>query len=674
MHRSCYTFNSNHPKHRLIMNRKQAGMYWPVFIPAFAVMLIFLGMGVFFPNILEAYIGTFQEWVITNLGWFYILGVALILGFCLFLMVSRLGDIKLGLDHTLPEHGYLSWFTMLFAAGMGIGLMFFGVAEPLMHYLAPPASRPESVTAAKHALEITFFHWGLHAWGVYSLIALALAYFSYRHQLPLLPRSALYPILGQRIYGPIGHAADVFAIIGTIFGVATSLGLGVSQINAGLHYLFNVPVSISVQIGLIALIIATATVSVVLGLDKGIKNLSNFNLALATLLMLFLLFTGPTIWLLKTFVQDTGTYFNEVISKTFNLYAYQQTGDWVGNWTLFYWGWWISWCPFVGMFIAKVSRGRTIREFMVGVLFVPIGFTFLWMTVFGNSAINMVMTNHADQLAHLVQDNLPVALFEFLHHYPLASLTSFVAVILVIIFFVTSADSGALVVDILATGNAPESLPWQRVFWTILIGLISLILLYSGGLKVLQTITLMSALPLLFVLFLIGYSLIKALRADYLKGHSVKTYTPAIQYGKGLRSWKTRLDYLVPHPNREEVATMFQQTIPAAMHEVGNYLEDKGLQVRIDSREDVAKLLIHKAGSWDDFVYGVEAAAFPLPEFSPGVNEDNYYYRAEVFLREGSQYYDIMGYSKEQIIADIISQYEKHMYYLHLTQETYEGN
>uniref|UniRef100_UPI0013C36EC5 BCCT family transporter n=1 Tax=Facilibium subflavum TaxID=2219058 RepID=UPI0013C36EC5 len=371
------------------MLNRQKGAHVPVFYPALGLIIIFACIGVLWPQDAKAIFGAMQSWLTLHAGWLYILAMAIFLVLCVFLMVSRLGDIKLGLDHSTPEYSNLSWFAMLFAAGMGIGLMFFSVAEPLQHFIAPPdvIATTSSFAAAKDAMNVTFFHWGLQAWSVYAIVGLSLAYFSYRHKLPLLPRSALFPLLGKRIFGPIGHAVDVFAILGTMFGVATSLGLGATQVNAGLAYLFNVPNDASVQTIIIVIITLIATSSVASGLDKGIKGLSNFNIILAVALLIFLLIFGNTTSLIQSFVQNTGNYLSTIVQKTFNLYAYQNKQGWLSGWTLFYWGWWIAWSPFVGMFIARVSKGRTIREFLVGVLFIPTGFTFLWLTVFGNSAI-----------------------------------------------------------------------------------------------------------------------------------------------------------------------------------------------------------------------------------------------------------------------------------------------
>lgn len=327
---------------------------------------------------------------------------------------------------------------MLFAAGMGIGLMFFGVAEPVMHYAAPPEGAPATMNAAQQAMRITFFHWGIHAWAVYAVVALSLAYFAYRHDLPLRIRSCLYPLIGERIHGPLGHAVDTFAVLGTIFGLATSLGLGVIQINSGLNYLLKIDVTLMTQIILIIVISLIATASVVTGLDKGVRRLSELNMILAAVLMLFVLATGPTVYLLQTLVQNTGMYISRVFEMTFNLYAYQSSNnDWIGGWTLFYWGWWIAWSPFVGMFIARISRGRTVREFVVSVLFVPLGFTFMWMTFYGNTALHMIMVGGMESLVQAVSADSSVALFKFLEQLPLPALTSTLATLLVVFFFVT---------------------------------------------------------------------------------------------------------------------------------------------------------------------------------------------------------------------------------------------
>src|SRR5690606_34326311 len=335
------------------MEASSSSLNRPVFFGSALLILALVLYSVLLPEHAQEQFAWLQSWIIDKASWFYVLTVALILICCVFLAVSRYGDLKLGPDHSQPEYRNTTWFAMLFSAGMGIGLMFFGVAEPLMHFTAPPVGEAGTAQAAREAMKLTFFHWGLHAWAIYAIVALILAFFCFRHDLPLTLRSALYPLIGERIHGPIGHAVDTFAILGTVFGVATSLGYGVLQINSGFHHLFGLPVSTPVQIGLIAAICALATLSVASGLNKGIRILSEINLSLAVLLLLFVLAMGPTVFLLKTFVQNSGAYLSEIVSKTFNLYAYQPT-DWIGGWTLLYWGWWLSWSPFVGLFIARI--------------------------------------------------------------------------------------------------------------------------------------------------------------------------------------------------------------------------------------------------------------------------------------------------------------------------------
>lgn len=486
----------------------------PVFIAAALLILMFVLFSAVFTGTASTLSGTLYTWVTLKAGWFYVLVVTGFLIFVIWLALSRFGTVKLGPDDSTPDYSYTAWFAMLFSAGIGIGLMFFGVAEPVTHFMQPPVGDAESVAAARQAMRLTLFHWGLHGWAIYAVVALSLGYFAFRHGLPLTIRSSLYPLIGDRIYGPIGHAVDVFAVLGTLFGVATSLGLGVMQINAGLNYLFDVPVLIPVQIGLIALITLIATGSVVMGLDGGIRRLSILNMVLAAGLLIFVLLAGPTVLLLKTLIQNTGNYAAELLNMTLNLYAYQPNDAWLGAWTLFYWGWWIAWAPFVGMFIARVSRGRSIREFIVAVLLVPMGFTLMWMTFFGNTAIDMIMNQGVGSLATDVAADSSVALFQFLEQLPWSGITSLLATVLVVTFFVTSSDSGSLVVDTLTSGGAAHTPTWQRVFWAVLEGLVAAVLLTAGGLAALQTATVASALPFAVVMVLMCWGLLRALQRE----------------------------------------------------------------------------------------------------------------------------------------------------------------
>ncbi|QTO56414.1 high-affinity choline transporter BetT (plasmid) [Duffyella gerundensis] len=646
----------------------------PVFYSSAILIFIIVAFAAVFPELADRQLSALQSGIFANASWFYILTVALILMSVAYLGMSRFGDIKLGPDHSEPDFSYVSWFAMLFSAGMGIGLMFFGVAEPVMHYMAPPSGTPESVQAAKEALRITFFHWGLHAWSIYAIVALILAFFSYRHGLPLTLRSALYPIIGDKIYGPIGHAVDVFAVIGTVLGVATSLGYGVLQVNAGLNHLFGLPVNETVQVILIVVITGLATLSVVSGLDKGIRILSEINLTLAVLLLVLVGAMGPTVLLLKSFVENTGGYLSEIVNKTFNLYAYEpKSSKWLGGWTLFYWGWWLAWSPFVGMFIARVSRGRTIREFVTGVLFVPAGFTLLWMTFFGNSAIWLIMSQGARDLAETVQSDQTLALFNFLEHFPFSSVLSFIAMAMVVVFFVTSADSGAMVVDTLASGGTDNTPVWQRIFWASMMGVVAIVLLLAGGMKALQTVTIASALPFAVILLASIYGLFKALRIDYYKRESKQITTIATPASRNPISWQRRLRNIAYFPKRSNVKRFMDEVIQPAMQMVSGELMKQGTVSHIDDSADDRVRFEVDLGNELNFVYEVRLRSYIQPTFALAAlgdekKEENRYYRAEVHLKEGGQDYDVMSWPQEQIINDILDQYEKHLHFLHLVR------
>lgn len=652
--------------------KRRSAINPPVFFGSASLILAFVIFGAGFSDLASEVFSQVQSTIVSSFGWFYLLAVAIFLIFSISLAVSSFGHIKLGPDHSEPDYGYLSWFAMLFSAGMGIGLLFFGVAEPIMHFSSPPVGEGGTVEAAREAMSITFFHWGLHAWAIYAVVGLALAYFGFRHNLPLTMRSALYPLIGERIYGPIGHAVDIFAVLGTMFGIATSLGLGVLQINAGLSYLFDLPESVYLQIALIGGITLLATVSVVAGLDAGIKRLSQLNLLLAVLLMLFVLFAGPTLFLLQALVQNTGMYLNEVVSQTFNLYAYEPNG-WIGGWTLFYWGWWIAWSPFVGMFIARVSRGRTIREFVLGVLLVPVGFTFMWMTFLGGTAIDMELGELSGVLTSAVSDNPPIAIFTMFEQMPLSMLASGLATLLVMTFFVTSSDSGSLVIDTITSGGHPKPPVWQRIFWALTEGLVAAVLLLAGGLTALQTASIAGALPFVIVMLVVCFGLLKGLRMEGLKRQLLGVPQTPVSTGRRV-SWKQRLRNLSSHPDEKEMQTFVHEVVKPALLEVAHEIRQTGLEVNIEDKPDYVAIKVSYDGD-DDFVYGVHSVghlipSFAFPEFERDGEEGQRYFRAEVYLAEGSQHYDLYGYNHEQLLDDVLIQYEKHMHFLHIVSES----
>lgn len=635
-----------------------------VFVGASSIIIALLLYTVALPKQAQSLFTLIQAGIVDNGSWFYVLTVAFIFFFVIFLGVSRYGDIRLGPDHSTPDYSLVSWISMLFAAGMGIGLMFFGVAEPLMHYLSPPTAQIGTVAAVKEAMKMTFFHWGLHAWAIYAIVALVLAYFSYRHNLPLTLRSALYPLIGEKVHQWPGHLVDIFAVVSTVFGVATSLGLGASQVNAGFGYLFGLDVSTTNQIIIMCVITSLAVISVATGLDKGIKILSETNMLLAIILLALIFILGPTVFLLQAYLQNIGDYLADIVHNTFNLFAYKKT-DWIGGWTIFYWGWWLAWAPFVGLFIARISRGRTIREFIIGVMLIPTVFTLFWMTIFGNSAIELVHNQGVVELGKMVSQDSSVALFVFLESFPLTNVLSFFSVLMIVIFFVTSCDSGAMVVDMLCSNGRNDTPLWQRVYWAVGIGVVAAILLLAGGLNALQTMTIASALPFTIVLLLAIVGLIKALRVEGFKQESQLITAIPHATNENNDSWQLRLKNVIDFPNKTNVNKFISQIVAPAFDLVAIELRENQISVDISDQDGLSFIVNH--GEEQEFIYRVLARKCSQPDYVTETDEDEQsYYRAEVHLVEGGQDYDIMGWSKAAVINNIIDQYHKHLHFLHL--------
>lgn len=489
------------------------GVHPVVFGFSVGLTLLFLVLTLANLGAAEAMFSAVKDGISRRFGWFFILSVQGFLLLCIYLAASRFGHIRIGGADARPEFSAVSWFAMLFAAGMGIGLMFWSVAEPVLHLQDPPGAAAMTPEGAQRALDLTFLHWGLHVWGIYALVGLALAYFAYNRGLPMTIRSAFQPLLGERIHGTIGHALDILAVLAALFGLATSLGLGVAQINAGLGYAFGINFSAGTQLGLIAVITLVSAASVGSGLDRGIKLLSNVNLLAALLLLAFVLLAGPTLFLLENFVESTGHYLQNLLVLGSWTDTWSLDSGWQASWTVFYWSWWIAWSPFVGMFIARISRGRTVREFIFGVLAMPSLLTFAWMATFGGAAIYESLFVDPG-IVYAANDNAATALFELLSRYPLQELSVLLAVFLVMIFFVTSCDSGSLVMGIISCGGRTDIGVPQRMFWALLAGVVAAVLVLGGGLTALQTASISTGLPFAVALVLMAACLVKALRED----------------------------------------------------------------------------------------------------------------------------------------------------------------
>lgn len=489
----------------------------PVFFTSAGLLLAFLVIAVLFPTATADFLPKLYTSVATNFGWFYILSVSGFFIFTLWLLGSRYSGLKLGKDDEEPIFSTLTWFAMLFSAGIGIGLVYYGVAQPILHYTNPPSVEAGSALARQNAVPLTIFHWGVSAWSVFAVTALAIAYFAYRRDLPLTLRSCFYPVLGERIHGWMGHCIDILAVFGTLFGLATSLGLGAMSVSAGFHRLFGFDHSTNTQLILIALITVMAIISLVTGVDKGIRRVSEANMFLAFCLMVFVFVAGPTLEILLTLVDGIGNYISGFAHRSFRLGMADPTGEgkWVQDWTVFYWGWWISWAPFVGIFVARISRGRTIRQFILGVLLAPLLVTILWFSIFGGTALSLEASG-AD-LATSVQADPSTAIYVMLEQLPWATISSFLTAVVVTIFFVSSSDSASFVVDMLTSGGHPDPPIWQRIFWASAEGATAGILLFAGGEKVLQALqagVVSIALPFCALIILLCFSLVKGLRSD----------------------------------------------------------------------------------------------------------------------------------------------------------------
>ncbi|MBF7095668.1 BCCT family transporter [Alkalibacter mobilis] len=481
------------------------------------LLVVFISLTLLYPELAEKSFAGLMDGITKNAGWFFIFAANVFIIAALYFAFGKFGNIKLGGNDAQPEFSKFGWYAMLLSAGMGIGLLFWSVGEPISHLLTPSPMfgniDPASPRAVQAAMATTFFHWGIHPWAIYSVVGLGLAFFAFNRGLPLTIRSVFYPLIGNKIYGFWGNLIDVLSVLATLTGLATSLGLGVAQINAGLNYLFGINISTGVQVALIIGITGLATTSVVMGLDGGVKRLSEINMILAGVFMFFILIVGPTVYILSGFTQNIGYYLSNLMEMSLWTETFRDT-NWQGAWTIFYWAWWISWSPFVGMFIARISKGRTVREFVLGVLLIPSLLSFLWMSVFGGTAIYL-QTNGIGDIASAVSKDVSIALFSMLEYLPWTQFLSVIGIILVTVFFVTSSDSGSLVVDHLTSGGKLDSPVPQRVFWAVMEGVVAATLLMGGGLSALQTASVLTGLPFAIILLLLIYSLNVGFSQEY---------------------------------------------------------------------------------------------------------------------------------------------------------------
>ncbi len=652
----------------------------PVFLSSTIIIALLVLASIFFKEQTFFIFTYLRKEISSNFGWLYVLAVSVFFIFNIAIAFSKIGSVKLGGDGQEPDFSYLSWLSMLFSAGMGIGILFYGVSEPLYHYLNPLIETNTNAERASFAMSTTFFHWGAHAWAIYCVVGLSLAYFHFRKNLPLGIRSALYPLFGSRVNGALGHAIDTIAIIGTLFGIATSLGLGSIQINSGLEHILGIEDSLKNQIIIIVVISIAAVFSVYSGLDKGVKRLSEINTICAFLLLVLIMFLLPTVAILESITQNISIYLRDIFPRTFNMYAYDinlgdvEKNNWLENWTLFYWAWWLAWAPFVGMFIAKISKGRTIREFIIGTVLIPTIITIVWFSVFGSGAIIMEETG----IGNITKDgvlNFNYAVFDMFEELPLGDFISIFTIFLIAMFFITSSDSGSLVVDTIACGgSASSNQRITRVYWAVLESVVAITLLAVGGQKALvglQAASLVVALPFVIIILAIVVSLLKSFKQERLiidsKNASKSSFNEI--------NWRQRIKFLISYPRKKDINKFQVNKVLYAFRvvasEIRNYAENYPLDVRIeistkyDKKTGEASLKVYHKNEVD-FEYTVVPVEHELPNFALTTDGRTTYWKLEPHTKNGNLKYDIYNYSSMQIIHDILSVYEEHLSYLAL--------
>lgn len=655
----------------------------PVFFGSAALILVVGLTAIIWPAQTEQYIGVVVARISDWFGAYYFVAAAAFLVFVIGVALSRAGRIKLGPEQSKPQFGLFTWSAMLFAAGIGTDLMFYSVAEPATQYLAPPVGDGGTVEAARMAIVWTLFHYGVIGWGMYALMGMAIAYFAYRRNMPLSIRSVLHPLFGDRIWGRLGDAVDVAAVLGTVFGLATTLGIGVEMLNRGLSDLVGVPIGVGAQVALLALAVVMATLSVVSGVQRGVRRLSELNVVLALLLVLFLVVTGKTTFLLNALVMNVGDYVSRLPGMTLNTYAFDAPTEWMNSWTLFFWAWWVAWAPFVGLFLARISRGRTIRQFVVGTLTIPFVFVLLWVSVFGNSALDYIRNGGAEGVAFgdAAMNDPASGIFALLQQFPAAPATIGLAIFIGLLFYVTSADSGALVLSHLTIKmhEASDDGPiWLRIFWASATGLLTAGMLLAGGISTLQSGTIIMGLPFSLVMFGVMFSLYKVLRTEGQKFDTLRTALPSSLSGRighpgasGIPGWRQRLKRLVSFPDRRHVLRFIDRTVRPALTEVSAALEEQGIatsctEAPVGETGLPAITLTVEHGDEAPFTYTLWPQAHPTPTFRMNTSDQgDTYFRVEVLLAEGTQGYDVTDYAKEQLIADVLDQYERHLLFLH---------
>ena len=659
---------------------------WPVFAGTAGIVVGFALWAMLLPAQADSVISATVSWIAESFGWYYVLTAGVVVVFVVVVALSRLGRVRLGPDHAVPQFSMFTWSAMLFAAGIGVDLMFFATSGPATNLLTPPDLPPMSDEAARMAPLWTIFHYGIPGWAMYALMGMAFGLFAYRYHMPLSIRSAIAPIFGRRVHGAVGHAAEIGATVGTIFGIAVSLGIGVVFLNAGLALILDVPVTTGVQIALMALAVGITIISTVSGVDKGIRRLSELNVYLAVVILLWVLVTGRTTDLLNALVQNIGDFFASFPSMMMRTFAYTDgtaaypAEQWMSDWTLFFWAWWIAWAPFVSLFLARISRGRTLREFVLGVLLIPFAFIMLWVSIMGNAAIGLFRDGD-DALLQEAVTAPEAGFFSLLQQFPGAAFLIGLAVFTGLFFYVTSADSGSLIMaNMTSKGSVEDSdgAPWLRITWAVITGLLTLSMLFIDGVYTLQKATVIVGLPLSVLVYLVMISLWRVLHSESLAMDSRTASLPHVLSGRvrdanSRATWRQRLARRMHFATAKQAAAYVDREVSPALSEVAAELREHGADVDVtrgthpESGVPWVDLTVRFPGQ-TDFKYQVYPVAYPVPSFAGSLSAaQDTYVQLEVFSAKGSRGRDVMGYSREQLCANILDDYEAHLAFMTMT-------
>ena len=664
-----------------LLEHPAARINWRVLVTSSVVILAFSLWAILVPDDARMRMKSAVDWIAMSLGWYYVLTMTLVIGFVLWVALSKEGNVRLGPDHSRPQYGLGTWVAMLFAAGVGIDMLFYSVTGPVVQYLYPPSGDGASAAAMQDAVVWTMFHYGIAGWAMYALLGMAMGYFAYRWGMPLSIRAALYPLLGKRVRGPLGDGISIVALVGTVMGVATSMGIGVVLLNVGFSLIFGLEQGLALQIALVAGAVVLTIAATTSGVDRGIRWISELNLWSAVAMMVYILVTGQTAFLMNALVENIGRFIVTLPARTLQTFAYEPGGaDWMGGWTLFFWAFWMAWGPFVGVFLARISRGRTLREFVIAAITAPVLCDFIIVSLFGNSALFQVMAGNT-AFAELAVQSPERGWYALLEMFPGAMFLIGLATLSGLLFYLTSANSGAMVMS-----NFSASIPdpshdgpkWLRIFWALLTAVLTVAMLLAGGVTTMEYATLIFALPVTIIAYLVMASFHKVLRMERAEREGQVLRRPSMAPIGGHvpeRSWKQRLEQLRAYPSLRQATQFLDRTVRPALDEVAGEFREQGYAVEqgtIANAHGIEEPVLRVSmDTFRDFHYQVAIVEAPVPMFSGRMSrETDVYYRLEVFTQTGSGGYDLMGLTRQQVIDDVLDRYEAHLAFLTFSSET----